>query len=62
MSAKTFKVAIKASEEVNAGNMDEALTIAFKTILRDIGVANVNEEVLSKMEERFTYTVAGKKE
>lgn len=60
--AKTFKVAIKASEEVNAGNMDEAFAVACKMILRDIGVANVNEEVLNKMEERFTYTVTGKKE
>jgi len=59
---KTFKVSIRASEEVNAGNMDEAFIIACKMILRDIGVANINEEVLIKMEERFTYTVAGKKE
>ena len=59
---KTFKVSIKANEEVNAGNMDEAFTIACKLILRDIGVANVNEEVLLKMEERFAYTVTGKKE
>jgi hypothetical protein len=59
---KTFKVSIKANEEVNAGNMDEAFLIACKLILRDIGVANVNEEVLLKMEERFAYTVTGKKE
>jgi hypothetical protein len=59
---KTFKVSIKASEEVNAGNMDEAFAIACKMILRDIGVVDVNTEVLTKMEERFTYNVAGKKE
>jgi len=59
---KTFKVSIKANEEVNASNMDEAFAIACKLILRDIGVANVNEEVLLKMEERFAYTVTGKKE
>jgi hypothetical protein len=59
---KTFKVSIKANEEVNASNMDEAFLIACKLILRDIGVANVNEEVLLKMEERFAYTVTGKKE
>lgn len=62
MAAKTFKVSIKANEEVNASNMDEALMIAFKTILRELGVANVNDEVLANMEDRFTYTVAGKKE
>ena len=59
---KTFKVSIKANEEVNASKMDEAFLIACKLILRDIGVANVNEEVLLKMEERFAYTVTGKKE
>ena len=62
MAAKTFKVSIKANEEVNASNMDEALAIAFKTILRELGVANVNDEVLEHMEERFSYTVTGKKE
>lgn len=62
MAAKTFKVSIKANEEVNASNMDEALMIAFKTILRELGVANVNDEVLANMEERFTYTVTGKKD
>jgi len=62
MAAKTFKVSIKANEEVNASNMDEALMIAFKTILRELGVANVNDEVLENMEERFTYTVTGKKD
>jgi hypothetical protein len=59
---RTFKVAIRTSEEVSANNMDEAFTIACKTILREIGVANVNDEVVERMEERFTYTVAGKKE
>jgi hypothetical protein len=60
--AKTFKVSIKANEEVNAGNTDEALKIAFKQILRDLGVANINDEVLSAMEERFVYNVTGKKD
>lgn len=60
--AKTFKVSIKANEEVNASNTDEALKIAFKQILRDLGVANVNDEVLLAMEERFVYNVTGKKE
>jgi hypothetical protein len=59
---KTFKVSIKASEEVDASNMDEAFIIACKMILRDIGVANINEEVLGKMEEKFIYSVTGKKE
>jgi hypothetical protein len=59
---RTFKVAIRTSEEVSANNMDEAFTIACKTILRELGVANVNDEVVERMEERFTYTVAGKKE
>ena len=59
---KVFKVSIRASEEVNASNMDEAFKIACKTILREIGVANVNDEVVEQMAERFTYTVAGKRE
>jgi hypothetical protein len=59
---KTFKVSIKASEEVNANNMDEAFSIACKLILHDVGITTVTEEILTKMEERFTYNVAGKKE
>jgi len=60
--SKVFKVSIKASEEVNADNQDEAFMIACKTILRDIGVVNVNDDVVSNMEDRFTYNVTGKKE
>lgn len=62
MVVKTFKVSIKASEEVEAENMDDAFKFACKTILRDIGVANVNDEVIAKMAESFIYTVTGKKE
>lgn len=54
---KQFKVAIRTSEEVSADKMDEAFTGACKIILREIGVANVNDEMVEAMKERFTYTV-----
>jgi hypothetical protein len=47
---------------VSADKMDEAFTIACKLILREVGVANVNDEIVEAMKERFTYTVAGMKE
>jgi hypothetical protein len=59
---KQFKVSIRTNEEVSAEKMDEAFTTACKIILREIGVANVNDEVVEAMKDRFTYTVAGMKE
>lgn len=60
--AKTFKVVMKATQEVSAENIDEAFVQARKMLLRELGVANVNDEVIANMEERFTYTVTGVKE
>lgn len=60
--AKTFKVVMKATQEVSAENIDEAFAQARKMLLRELGVANVNDEVIANMEERFTYTVTGVKE
>ena len=61
---KTFKVSIKASEEVSAKDMNEALTLTFRMILSNIGIdmAKVDQSVIDMMEERFTYSVNGKKE
>ena len=61
---KTFKVSIKASEEVSAKDMNEALTLTFRMILSNIGIdmAKVDQSVIDMMEERFTYSVTGKKE
>ena len=60
--AKTFKVVMKATQEVSAENIDEAFDQARKMLLRELGVANVNDEVVANMEERFTYTVTGIKD
>jgi hypothetical protein len=59
---KQFKVVIRTNEEVSANNMDEAFKIACKIILGEIGVDDVSNEMIESMAERFTYTVAGKKE
>lgn len=61
---KTFKVSIKANEEVSAKDMNEALTLTFRMILSNIGIdmTKVDQGVIDMMEERFTYSVTGKKE
>lgn len=58
---KDFKVSMRVKEDVTAVNADEALKIACKSILRNIGVANVNDEVVEVMSEYFIYTITGKK-
>lgn len=64
VALKTFKVSIKATEEVSAKDMNEALTLTFRMILSNIGIdmAKVDQGVIDMMEERFAYSVTGKKE
>jgi hypothetical protein len=58
---KDFKVTLRVKEEITAENSDEALKTACKTILRNIGVANVNDDVVAAMSDYFVYTITGKK-
>lgn len=58
---KDFKVTIRATEAITAETSDEALKMACKSILRNIGVANVNDEVVEAMTDNFVYTITGKK-
>jgi len=59
---KTFKVSIRATEEVSANNMDEAVKIASKMILRGIGFENVTDENLALMDNKFVCSITGKKD